>query len=91
MVLKKIQANLGSALDIPKDVLMDVPKITMVGDVQIWIENHTGIIEYNAERVRVNSTLGVITVEGNNLVLVELLPTEIKLEGKLQQIKFGEE
>ena len=91
MVLKKLQANLGSALDIPQDVLQDIPKITLVGNLQVWIENHTGLIEYSAEKVRVNTSLGLLTVSGSDFILVQLLPTEIKLEGKLQQIRFGEE
>ncbi len=91
MVLKKLQANLGSALDIPQDVLHDIPKITVVGNLEVWIENHAGLVEYTPEKVRVNTSLGVLTVSGSDFVLVQLLPTEIKLEGKLQQIKFGEE
>ncbi len=91
MVLKKLQANLGSALDIPQDVLQDIPKITLVGNLEVWIENHTGLIEYTAEKVRVNTSLGLLTVSGSDFILVQLLPTEIKLEGKLQQIRFGEE
>jgi len=91
MVLKKIQANLGSVLDIPQDVLLDVPKITIVGNAQVWIENHTGIIEYAPELVRLNTSLGPLCIRGSEFVLVQLLQTEIKLEGKLQLVEFGEE
>ena len=91
MALKRIQANLGKALEIPQEVLLGVPKLTIVGNMQIWIENHTGLVEYNPEKVRVTSSLGVICVTGKDFVLVELLPTELKVEGKLQQINFGEE
>ncbi len=91
MVFRKIQANLGNALDIPQDVLSDVPKLTIVGNLQIWIENHTGLVEYTSEKVRVNSAIGQISITGRDFVLVELLPSEIKVEGRLQQINFGEE
>ena len=91
MALKRIQANLGKALEIPQEVLLGVPKLTIVGNMQLWIENHTGLVEYNPEKVRVTSSLGVICVTGKDFVLVELLPTELKVEGKLQQIDFGEE
>ncbi len=91
MVLKKLQAALGSALDIPKDVLLDVPKITVVGNQHVWIENHTGIVEYTPEKVRVNTSLGVLVIQGKDFVLVNLLPTEIRLDGQFREIKYGED
>ncbi|HZW84003.1 MAG TPA: sporulation protein YqfC, partial [Candidatus Deferrimicrobium sp.] len=91
MVFKKIQATLGSVLDIPKDVLLDVPKITVVGNQHVWIENHTGIVEYTPEKVRINTSLGVLVIKGKDFVLVNLLASEIRLDGEFREIKYGED
>ncbi|HEX3015324.1 MAG TPA: sporulation protein YqfC [Desulfobacteria bacterium] len=89
-MFKKIRASIGKALDLPQDILLDVPKITVIGDQQVWIENHTGVVEYTAEKVRVNTGLGILAVTGSDFVLVKLSPNEIKVEGKLTGITFGE-
>ncbi|MDA8441284.1 MAG: sporulation protein YqfC [Peptococcaceae bacterium] len=90
MVFKQFQAKLGNALDLPQEVMLNAPKITIVGDVQIWIENHTGLIEYSTEKIRVNTNLGHLNVTGRDFSIVKLLPAEILVEGKLQRLEFGE-
>lgn len=91
MVLKKIRANLSDALDIPQDVLLDVPKITVLGETKIWVENHSGLLECDTDKIKMNTSLGTITVFGRGFILVKLLPTELAAEGHIDRIEFGGE
>ena len=43
---KNVKQKFSNYLDIPKDVILDLPKITVIGDIQLYVENHRGIIEY---------------------------------------------
>ena len=40
-------------LELPKDLVLNLPRITMVGNIQLTIENHRGVILYSDRRIRV--------------------------------------
>lgn len=87
---RKWQERAASFLEIPREVALDLPKIVMVGDVQIFIENHKGIIEYSPEKVRIRTSLGELAVLGENLFLRHIVMEEIILEGKINGVLYGE-
>jgi hypothetical protein len=48
----RIKAWLTRTLEIPPDVMMDLPRITMVGRLHIYIENHRGLLLFSDNEVR---------------------------------------
>lgn len=82
------QQQVANFLDIPRDLLMDLPKLVLTGDVQLSIENHRGILAYTAEVVRVSTTIGELEVTGLDLTLKNILPDEIMIEGRIKTIAF---
>lgn len=85
---KRVKRQMSDVLEIPSDIIMDLPKIVMVGDLQVFIENHRGIVEYTAEIVRINVGEYEVAVSGDNLLLRNILPDEICLEGRIKGIQF---
>lgn len=85
---KKFQQQVANFLDIPRDLMMDLPKVVIVGDVQAFIENHRGILVYTSELIRVNTTLGELEVTGLDLTLKNILPDEITVEGRIKSVAF---
>ncbi len=85
---KQWQERVANFLDIPRDLLMDLPKVVLVGDVQVFIENHRGILVYTPEQVRVNTALGKLEITGSDLSLKNILPDEIMVEGRIKSICF---
>jgi sporulation protein YqfC len=88
---KRVKQRLANILDIPKDVMLDLPKIVMVGNVQVFLENHSGIIEYTSNIIRAQTNVGEIRIEGNNLSLKNILPDEIVVEGIIYSLSFPQE
>ncbi len=82
----KLQRAVAGYLEIPKEIALDLPKLTVVGDVQALIENHRGLIEYAADKIRVSTRLGEIEIRGVDLVLKNIFPDEIMVEGKISSI-----
>lgn len=80
---KQIQANVVDLLEMPRDVMLDLPKLTMIGNQELLIENHRGIIEYSQQQIRVNSSVGQITIKGIELMLKNLKSDEMLVEGKI--------
>jgi len=84
----ELERRITDFLDLPKEVFLDLPKITLLGNMQLFIENHYGIIEYAPGIIRISSKKGEIIVTGTNLVIETILAEEINIAGKIQEIKF---
>lgn len=83
--LQELAANL---LEIPKDAVYDVPRITLVGGLQILIENHKGILEFTDSRIRLAHAAGEIHVVGTRLIIRNIQPNEILIEGDIKGISY---
>jgi len=85
---KKLKRQFSEFLELPGDVMLDLPKIVLFGNVQLQIENHHGIIEYTANTVRIATGEGEVAIKGENLILRNLLPDELHIEGKIRSLSF---
>ncbi|WP_031513262.1 sporulation protein YqfC [Desulfofalx alkaliphila] len=86
---KRIKRQVSDFLEIPSDVMLDLPKIVLVGDLQVFIENHRGIVEYTSEVVRVIVGEGEICINGKNLTIRNIMADEIIVEGKIMNINLN--
>ena len=80
--------RLAGILEIPQDIIMDFPRITMLGNQQLLVENHKGIIEYTPSVVRIKLNQGELIVAGKNLMLGNLQMEQILVEGIVEEIKY---
>jgi len=79
---------LTKQLDLPQDVMMDFPRITMVGQIHIYIENHKGLLSFSETEIRIMLTQGQLLVKGREFVIKTILPEELLLEGKIDSVTF---
>lgn len=75
-------------MDLPEDVMMDLPRITMIGQIHIYIENHRGLLAFSDKEVRLMLKQGQLLIRGSSFVIKTILPEEILLEGKIEQVLF---
>ena len=83
--------GLAETFDIPREVVMDLPKITVMGRLELLIENHRGIIEFHPTVVRLRTACGTLTVTGSSLVLGELSASRVSIRGAVDGIRYGSE
>jgi sporulation protein YqfC len=81
---------MADILEIPGEIAFDLPKIILVGNVQVVIENHRGIVEYTTESVRVVVSAGEVAVRGRELILRNILPDELCIEGEIEGLSFSQ-
>jgi len=82
---RKIAAGV---LDLPKDITMEMPRITMIGQYQMYIENHRGVLHFSDKELRLLLTKGQLLIKGSNLVIRAILPEEVLVEGMIHQVIF---
>lgn len=75
-------------MQLPADVMMDLPRITMVGQLHIYIENHQGVLRFSNQELRLLLKQGQLLIKGSGFVLKTILPEELLLEGKIDQVMF---
>jgi sporulation protein YqfC len=83
-----ISKAVAELLEIPGDLVLDMPRLTVVGRNELYLENHKGIIEYSPTRLRINLSRGFLEVIGENLVIQALMPEEMKVWGDIDSIKY---
>ncbi|RKD34733.1 sporulation protein YqfC [Thermohalobacter berrensis] len=86
--VEEVKESLSEMLELPKDIVLDLPKITMIGNLQIYIENHKGIIEYNKQRIRINTNNGLLRIIGKNLSIRTIVTEEIIIAGEIESVEF---
>ncbi|WP_440895881.1 sporulation protein YqfC [Amphibacillus sp. Q70] len=69
---------------------LNLPRITMIGDIHIYIENHRGILRFTSQEIILKITNGQLIIKGSELVIKMLLSSEILIEGKIDSLKMDE-
>jgi sporulation protein YqfC len=85
--LRKVAAKM---LDLPADVTMEMPRITMIGQIHLYIENHRGVLQFTNKELRLLLTKGQLIVRGERLVIRAILPEEVLIEGKISGVQYIE-
>lgn len=83
-----VRKLMTEVLELPKDLVLDLPRITLVGNVQLTVENHRGVILYTDTHVRVAVARGEIVIAGQRLTLRSILPDEIIVDGTINNVSY---
>ena len=88
---QKMKRWITDKLELPVDIVMDLPRIAMVGQIHIYIENHRGLLTFSDKELRLLLKQGQLLVRGEKFVIKTILPEEILLEGKINQVIYIDE
>ena len=83
--LKKKFAEIG---DLPTELITSYSRMVLLGNNEFTIENYSGIIEYEVNKIRLRSASGIISVIGDNLTINELGNEELFIKGKIRSIEI---
>ncbi|MGL4774073.1 MAG: sporulation protein YqfC [Clostridium sp.] len=86
--INKGKEFVADKLQMPREVIFDIPRIVITGNEEITIEHHKGIITFDKENIRVNSKLGPIKVSGKNFEILFIGSTSITVSGKFKAIEY---
>lgn len=83
-----LKEKFSEMLELPKEIVMNIPKLTIVGNGDMIIENYKGLIEYENARIRVNTGAGVIKITGTRLLIKEITSEDIIICGDIRGLEF---
>ena len=85
---QNIKKKLVNTLELPKEIIFNLPLITMVGNEEINIENYKGVIEYSPEKIRINTECGVLKINGEKLSFKQITAENIIVTGVIQKLEY---
>ena len=75
-------------MELPKEIMLNLPLVTLVGQEEVTIENYRGILEYSEETVRVGTAAGILQLRGEKLCLKQLSADCMVVTGKVEKLDF---
>ena len=78
----------AEALEIPPEVLVNVPRVEVVGHLQFRVENHRGLLQYEPHRVVLKISDGRLIVTGRNLVIGWIDQSQLLVTGQVRSLVF---
>lgn len=87
-VLGRLRQRLADVLDLPKDVVLDLPRVIAVGHLQVIVQNQRGLVEYTPERVVLGLASGRLVVRGEELRIGAVTAEEVTITGQVRAIEF---
>lgn len=79
----------AEVFDLPADALAGLPKLELVGNGELRVENHKGILAYGQEEIHISGGLYLIKIAGQDLELRAMTGIELLITGKISQITLA--
>lgn len=76
-------------MDLPGDALAGLPRLELVGDRELRMENHKGILAYGSEEIHVSGGVFIVQVSGQELELRAMNGVELLITGRIEQIRLA--
>ena len=73
----------AEVFDLPGDVVAGLPRVELLGDRQLRMENHKGILAYGSEEIHISGGKLIVKVRGTNLTLRAMNASELLITGDI--------
>jgi len=85
---RNIKNAISDMTNMPKDVILGVPIIRLVGQEELYIENYRGIMEYTECMIRIQTKIGQVLIWGRKLEIVYYTNDEMKITGSIESFEY---
>ncbi|MBQ3426821.1 MAG: sporulation protein YqfC [Clostridia bacterium] len=79
--MRRFSEFVANTMRVPKDAVMDLPRLSVCGDREIYIENHKGLAEYTDTDIRVKMRDGIMHISGKELRIIVMKYGSIVING----------
>lgn len=86
--LRGVKQKVADGFDLPKEVVTDVPKISVIGNNEVTIENHKGILSFDNDKMKVKTRLGNLVIEGKGIEILFIGGSTITISGLFKSLRY---
>ena len=84
----ELSSRAADVFDLPADVIAGLPHIELIGDRQLLMNRHEGILSYSTQRIDVNGGPLVLRILGENLELMSMTGCELRVKGTISSLQL---
>ena len=85
---RELLTRAADVFDLPADVLTDLPHIELIGDCQLLLGSHQGILSYRNETIDINGGKLIVRVSGEALELLSMTGSDLRVKGKIRKVEL---
>ena len=89
---KRKLAQVGLAaverMDLPGQLAVGVPQLELVGNAELYMAHHRGVLSYSTELVEVNGGSLILRLQGKNLQIVAMTEEELRITGRITALEL---
>ena len=85
---KKVLSGAAELFDLPADLVAGLPHVEVLGNRQLYMENHRGIISYSDQEIAVSGDGMILRVQGEQLTLVSMTGDALRIQGDIRRVEW---
>lgn len=85
---ESLTERMAAAFDLPGDVMGGLPHIELLGDGELRMENHRGILDYGSEEIHISGGKLAVRVVGEDLELRAMNSNELLITGRIRGVEL---
>ena len=75
-------------LDLPQDLFLGLPNISLIGNTEVYISNHRGILSYDEEITNILVKDYQIQIKGRGLSIFSYTKDDLTIRGYIRSLEF---
>ena len=79
----------AEVFDLPGDVVAGLPRVELLGDRQLRMENHKGILAYGTEEIHISGGKLIVKGRGAGLSLRAMNASELLITGEIAGVDLA--
>ena len=81
-------ARTAQTFDLPADIVAGLPRIELIGNGQLQMENHRGILSYREDEVVVSGGKLLVRIQGSELELQSMSANALLVAGVIRSVQL---
>lgn len=85
---RDILEQTAETFDLPGDLVAGLPRIELVGDRELRMSHHRGILAYGRDAIHISGGKLIVKVKGEGLELRSMNAGELLITGQIQALEL---
>lgn len=85
---QRMLARVAELFDLPADLVAGLCHIELLGDRELFLEGHGGLLAYGSECIDVSAGALTLRVQGSSLTLRSMTDSELRIAGKIDALSY---
>ena len=84
----RVLSRAAEQFDLPEDLVAGLPYIELLGDRELLLDHHRGILSYSSEEMDINTGSMVLRLRGRNLQLLSMTENALRIGGEIDGLEL---